>query len=72
MENTLPIGGTLFKPRIIHKTTWKFPDENTFREIDLVIINQKWRRSLQDVRASRGASMGSNTSLQAVFHKKRL
>ena len=66
------IGRKLFKHRIIHKITWRFPDENTVREIDRVIKNQKCRRSLQVVRASRGAGVGSDTSLQVVFHKKRL
>ena len=71
-ENNLITGGTLFKHGVIHKTPWRFPDENTVREIDRVIKNQKCRRSLQVVRASRGAGVGSDTSLQVVFHKKRL
>ncbi len=72
VENNLIIGRKLFKHRIIHKTTRRFPDENTVREIDHIIINQKWRRSLQDVRASRGAGVGSDTPFQVVVHKKRL
>ena len=58
VENNLVIGGTLFKHRNIHKTTWRSPDNNTVSQIDDVIVNQKWRRSLQDVR--RGADVGSD------------
>ena len=49
VENYLVIGGTQFKHRPIHKTTWGSPDGNTVSQIDHVIITQKWRRSLQDV-----------------------
>ncbi|KAI0233499.1 hypothetical protein LSAT2_016251, partial [Lamellibrachia satsuma] len=60
VENNLVIGGTLFKHRNIHKTTWTSPDNNTVSQIDHVLVNQKWRRSLQDVRARRGADVGSD------------
>ena len=60
VENNLVIGGTLFKHRNIHKTTWRSPDNNTVSQIDHVIVNQKWRRSLLDVRARRGADVGSD------------
>ena len=58
VENNLVIGGTLFNHRNIHKTTWRSPDNNTVSQIDHVIVNQKWRRSLQEVRARRGAVWG--------------
>ena len=60
VENNLVISGTLFKHRYIHKTTWRSPDNNTVSQIDNVTVNQKWRRSLQDVRARRGADVGSD------------
>ena len=60
VENRLVIGGTLFMHRYIHKTTWRSPDQRTVNQIDHVIINQKWRRSLQDVKANRGADIGSD------------
>ena len=46
--------------RGIHKTTRRSPDQRTVSQIDHVIINQKWRMSLQDVKANRGADIGSN------------
>ena len=50
----------LFMHRVIHITTWRSPDQRTVSQIDHVIINQKWRRSLQDVKANRGADIGSD------------
>ena len=46
--------------RDIHKTTWRLPDQRTVSQIDHVIKIQKWRRSLQDVKAYRGADIGSD------------
>ena len=63
VENRLVICGTLFMHRDIHKTTWRSPDKRTVSQIDHVIINQKWRRSLQDVKANRGAYIGSDRVL---------
>ena len=60
VERRLSIGGNLFIYRDIHKITWKWPDRRTVSQIDNVIINQKWRRSLQDVKANRGADIGSD------------
>ena len=60
VETNLVIGETLFKNRTIHKTTWRSPDGNTVSQIDHEIINQKWRRSLQVVRARREADVGSD------------
>ena len=50
----------IFMHRGIHKTTWRSPDQRTVSQIDHVIINAKWRRSLQDVKANRGADIGSD------------
>ena len=60
VESRLVIGGTLFMHRDIHKTTWRSPDQRMVSQIDHVIVNQKWRRSLQDVKANPGADIGSD------------
>ena len=60
VESRLVIGGALFMHRDIHKTAWRPPDQRTVSQIDHVIINQKRRRSLQDVKANRGADIGSD------------
>ena len=60
VESRLVIGGALFMRRDSHDTTWRSPDQITVSQIDHVIINQKWSRSLQDVKANRGADRGSD------------
>ena len=62
-ENDMVIGGTLFQHKTIHKYTWTSPDGNIHNQIDHVLINGKWRKSLLDVRAFRGADLGSDHEL---------
>lgn len=62
-ENDLVIGGTTFQHRDVHKYTWTSPDGKTRNQIDHLIINRKWRRSLQDVKTKRGADVGSDHQL---------
>ena len=51
---------TIFPYRNIHKLTWKSPDCFTVNQIDHILINGKWRRSLQDVQVCRGADVNSD------------
>ena len=70
-ENDMFIGGTLFEHKDIHKTTWTSPNGVTKSQIDHILINGRWRSSLQDVRACRGADVGSDhTLLVAVVSLK--
>jgi len=59
-ENGMVIGGTIFHHKAIHKLTWTSPDGKTRNQIDHLAINQKWRRSLTDVKVIRGADAGSD------------
>ena len=50
----LVIGGTLFPHLDIHKLTWCSPNGRDQNQIDHLMINGTWRRSLQDVKVKRG------------------
>ena len=52
-DNDLVIGGTLFQHKTMHKLTWRSPDGRTEKQIDHILVNGKWRRSLQDVKTRR-------------------
>ena len=60
LNNNCIIGGTIFPHKNIHKLTWKSPDGRTINQINHVIINKKWRRSLLDVKVYRGAHVSSD------------
>ena len=62
-ENNLVIGGTLFKHKEIHKLTWESRDNRTRTQIDHIMINQKWRSSLLDVKVRRGADLYTDHNL---------
>ena len=62
-ENDLVIGGTLFQHKTIHKPTWISLDCRTVSQIDNILVNGKWRRSLQDVKTRRLADVGSDHNL---------
>ena len=60
LNHNCVICGTIFQHKEIHKLTWKSPDGLTVNQIDHVVINNKWRRSLKDVHTCRGADAGSD------------
>ncbi|RUS76707.1 hypothetical protein EGW08_015534 [Elysia chlorotica] len=82
--NDLAIGGTIFPHKTIHKVTWTSPDLSIYRcavpspdgrtqnQIDHITIGRKWRRSLQDVRAKRGADAASDHQLVIAVLKLKL
>ncbi|XP_022792493.1 craniofacial development protein 2-like [Stylophora pistillata] len=70
--NSLIITGTLFPHEKIHKNTWTSPDGRTQNQIDHVLVNQQFRRSVQDTRVLRGADVGSDHQLVRTKVKLKL
>lgn len=62
-ERQLTIGGTLFPHKTCHKVTWVSPNGQVQNQIDHCIIQQRWRKSLCDVRNRRSADIGSDHHL---------
>ena len=63
---------TLFPHREIHKITWCSPNGRDRNQIDHLLINGKWRRSLRDVKVRRGADIGSDHHLVTACLKLKL
>ena len=61
--NSMVIGGTFFPHKSCHKTTWVSPTGDTENQIDHIAITRRWRSSLHDVRAKRGADISSDHHL---------
>lgn len=70
--NNMCIGNSYYPHKSIHKKTWKSADKNTNNEIDYICINRKWRSSMKDVRACRGADNGSDHHLVRATIKIKL
>ena len=66
------VGGSVFPHKNIHKATWVSPDHTTTNQIDHICINTKFRRSLLDVKAKRGADVASDHHLVTAKLKLKL
>jgi len=57
------IGGTIFPHHNIKKLTWTSPNGQDQKQNDHFMVNSMWRRSLLDVKVTRGVDVGSNQHL---------
>ncbi|XP_063960175.1 craniofacial development protein 2-like [Lytechinus pictus] len=58
--NDFVIGGTIFPHKDIHKRTCTSPNNRDKNQIDHIMINGTWRRSLLDVKVMRGEDVSSD------------
>ena len=70
--NELVIDGTLFPHKECHKRTWTSPDGGIVNQIDHLAFSKRWRSSLQDVRAMRGADVGPDHHLMLAKVRLRI
>ena len=71
-NNNLVVRGTLFPHRDIHKLTWYSPNNRDRNQIDHLLINRTWRRSLMDVKVRRGADASSDHHLIVALIQLKL
>lgn len=71
VTNELVITGPLFPHKIIHKVTWISPDGRTRNQIDHVLINKRFRNSVEDTRVYRSADLGSDHYLVCKAKENR-
>ena len=72
LENRLIIRKNLISSQDYSQPTWVSPNEKVENQIDHVLGNGKWRRSLFDVCAYRGADVGSDHHLVLAVLKLKL
>ena len=72
LANELIIGGTLFKHRELHKTTWVSPCGRYKNQIDHIAVSKKHCSSLLDVRVRRGGDIGSDHQLVVSKFRMKL
>ncbi|XP_072025376.1 craniofacial development protein 2-like [Amphiura filiformis] len=70
--NNLVIGNTLFEHHPRRLWTWSSPGDRTRNQIDYIMVQKRWRSTLQNVRTRPSADCGSDHQLLVVKLKLRL
>ncbi|CAF4311483.1 unnamed protein product [Rotaria sp. Silwood2] len=70
--NGFVIANTFFPHKAVHQTTWMHPKTRQWHMLDYVLVNRKFRNSIQDVRAHRGATGGIGTDHHLLRAKVRI
>jgi hypothetical protein len=68
----LDIRCTTFPHKDIHKETWYSADGRTANQIDYVLISNRFRSAITDIRALRGPDIGSDHNLLKIYFKVKL
>ena len=61
--NDLKIMNTYFRKKRIHQGTWQHPAMKSWHMLDLVVVNKKFCRSVEDVSVRRRANIDSDHNM---------
>jgi hypothetical protein len=70
--NNMVIASTYFKHKQIHQATWKIPGNVGTIQIDRVLVNNRRKSAIQDVRVFRGANCDADHYLVIVKVRQKL
>jgi hypothetical protein len=59
-SKNMVVASTLFSHKDIHEITWRSPDEQTFNQIDHLLIDARHVCNIMDVKTFRGAHIDSD------------
>jgi len=66
------VRSTTFPHKDIHKETWSSADSRTANQIDHVLISNRFRSAITDIRALRGPGTGSDHKLLKINFRVKL
>ncbi|XP_046389318.1 craniofacial development protein 2-like [Ischnura elegans] len=72
LANSFKISSTMFPRKDIHKYTWTSPNGATRNQIDHVLVDQRHKSSITDIRSVRGAECGTDHVLVLVKIAQRI
>ena len=72
ISDGLNVRSTTFPDKDIHKQTWYSADSRTASQIDHVLIINRFRSAVTDIRALRGPDIGSDHNLLKINFKVKL
>ncbi|CAF2045453.1 unnamed protein product [Rotaria magnacalcarata] len=70
--NRFVITNTFFPHKSVHQTTWMHPKTKQWYMLDYILVNRRFRNSIQDVSAHRGATGGIGTDHHLLMVKVRI
>ena len=72
ISKRLNVRSTMFPHKDIHKETWYSADSRTANQIDHVLIRNRFRSAIIDIRSLRGPNIGSDHNLLKINFKMKL
>jgi len=66
------VNSEMFRHKDIHKEIWYSEDSRTANQIDHVLISNRFRSAITDIRALMGPDIGSDHNLMKINFKVKL